>query len=167
MTATLDDNIQYELAVKFQLQQHGETTPIDFIDPKTGKAHKIDFFPKMPDIALEPEWDGPEPNLDSGYQIGEAPYFLVPTLCRCKHIETGRLLTREAASILISPGILQAAITAYRDKIENDPNAPARLCELLDMWDPDLEYRYDTSENDPWAYDDDNEDDDSDYPIDC
>ena len=141
MIAILDD-IEYELAVQFQLQEHDKTTPIDFINPKTGNTHKINFFPKLPEIGLEPEWDGPQPNLESGYQIGENPYYLVPTVHRCKHIETGRLLSREAALKLMQPGILQAAIIAFRDKVENDPAAPAHLAEMLDMWDPDKEYLF-------------------------
>ena len=152
MTATVDE-IDYEIAVKFQLQMHGETTPILFVNPKTGKPHSVNFFPKMPEIALEPKWDGPTPNLNSNYQIGEAPYYLVPTVCRCKHIKDNRLLTREAAIHLISPEVLQAAILTYRDKIENDPNAPAILHELLNMWDPDQAYLFndDCEEDDPWT----------------
>ena len=112
------------------------------INPKTGNAHKINFFPKLPEISLEPEWDGPQPNLESGYQIGENPYYLVPTVHRCKHIETGQLLSRKATLKLMQPDILQAAIIAFRDKVENDPAAPAHLAEMLDMWDPDKEYLF-------------------------
>lgn len=151
MTANVDD-IEYEIAVKFQLQMHGETTPIDFINPRTSKPHSINFFPKIPEIALEPKWDGPQPNLTGGYQIGESSYYLVPTVCRCKHIEEDRLLTREAAIHLISPEVLQAAILTYRNKIEEDPDAPAILHELLNMWDPGQAYLFDDDEeDDPWT----------------
>lgn len=147
MVATVDD-IEYELAVKFQLQMHGETTPIDFIDPKTSKPHSVNFFPKLPEIALEPEPDRDEPNLDGLYQIGEAPYYLVPTVHRCKHIQSGRLLTREAAIHLISPEILQEAIARYLNKIGDDPNAPEILSELLAMWDPSQAYRFNEIDDD-------------------
>jgi hypothetical protein len=157
MPANLD-NVQYEIAVKFQLQMHGETTPIDFIDPKTSKPHTVDFFPKVPEIGLEPEPDGPDPNLNRDYQIGENPYYLVPTVCRCKHIETGRLLTRDIAIKLISPEILQEAITDYRSKIEQDPNAPHRLLELLDMWDPEQAWRFEATD-DTWDNEYEEEDD--------
>ena len=145
-----DEGIHYELAIKFQLQEHGETTPIDFIDPKTGKPHSIDFFPKVPDLALEPVIDGPEPNLDEGYQIGENKYYLVPIVCRCKHIESGRLLTREATRHLIGPEVLQAAILAYRDKVAEDLNAPHALFELLNTWDPTNDCLFADDEDDPW-----------------
>ena len=154
MIATIDGD-EYQIAVKFQLQEHHETTPIDFIDPATGKPHTIDFFPKMPDIAIEPEWDGPNPHLESGYQIGENPYYLVPTVHRCKHITSGHLLTREAANKLLLPEILTTAILAYRDQVNEDPEAPAHLGELLDMWDPCNQAQH--VEDDDW-YDDEYED---------
>jgi len=151
MTATVDD-VEYEIAVKFQLQEHNQTTPIDFINPKTGNAHSINFFPKFPETGLEPEWDGPDPKLNDGYQIGENPYYLVPTVCRCKHIETGQLLSREIAVKLIGPEVLQAAILQYRSHVENDLDAPAYLAEMLDMWDPDKEYLFDEGD-DTWDSD--------------
>lgn len=164
MTAIVDDgegnNIEYELAVKFQLQLHGSTTPIDFIDPKTGKPHTVNFFPEMSEIALEPEV-GPEPELTQGYQIGEERYYLVPTVHRCKHIETGRLLSRDAARHLISPDVLEAAILRYRDKVYDDPNAPAALGELLDSWDAcTMSNALGDDEDDDW-YDDQEDEDDS------
>ena len=42
----------------------------------------------------------------------------------------------EAANKLLLPDILTTAILAYRDQVIEDPEAPAHLGELLDMWDP-------------------------------
>jgi hypothetical protein len=134
MIATVDE-IDYEIAVRFGLQMYGRQTPIDFIDPKTGKPHTVDFFPVMPEIGLEPE-QGPEIDTNSGYQIGENTYYLLPTVHRCLRVDTSHLLTREAARHLISPEVLKTAILTYRDKIQEDPNAPTALLELLDTWDP-------------------------------
>lgn len=135
MTAIIKDD-EYQIAVKFRLQEHHKTTPINFTDPKTNQPHTIDFFPQPPENALEPTRDGPNPNLDSSYQIGENTYYLVPIVYRCKHIKSGHLLSREAANKLLLPDILTTAILTYRDKITNDPEAPAILEEFLDMWDP-------------------------------
>ncbi|MBW2672205.1 MAG: hypothetical protein JRD89_02160 [Deltaproteobacteria bacterium] len=154
--------VEYELAIKFQLQTHHQTTPINFIDPKTNKPHTTPFFPQNTDITIEPDPTGPEPNLKD-YQIGEPTYYLAPTILRCKHTETGQLLTREATTHLISPEILQQALLNYRDQIEQDPNAPAILYQLLTMWDPKNYTAADLSSGDNWDDEDLDDDDDEDY----
>lgn len=156
MTATVDD-VDYEIAVTFQLQLWEQTTPIEFTDPETGEKRTIPFFPKMSEHAIDPIINDPEPNLKEGYQLGEPKYYLVPVVHRCKHLETGKLLDRESTRTLITPDILQEAIVAFRDQVEQDKNAPAILSELLDMWDPALAYRYTTDED--WDNEDDEEED--------
>lgn len=158
------DEIEFEIAVKFCLQMHGSQTPIDFIDPKTGKPHQVDFFPVLPEIGLEPDV-GVQPDLkDSQYQMGENPYYLLPTVHRCKRVDDGHLLSREAARNLISPEILEDAISRYRDKVHGDPDAPVALLELLQMWDP-IHQSANWDDEDDWDDNDDLTDDDEGWNV--
>lgn len=147
LVPTTIDDIQYELAVRFLLQQYKDQDPVHFVDPKTGTAHDIPLFPKVPDggIGLEPQI-GPEPDLIGGYQLGEQTYYLVPSIVRVRRIDEGhppRLISRQAASHLISPDILATALNDYHEQVAQDDEAPAGLLELLSHWDATQAWKWD------------------------
>jgi hypothetical protein len=159
-----------QVFVRFALQEHKALDTIEFTN--AGQKCIIPFFPRMPECGLEPLQYGLSAETEKGYQVGENPYYLVPTVVKVVH--KGASLTRDAAAYLITPDVLVEAISAYQHKIEEDPNAPAGLLDLLGHWDPNQEWAMSTvddeeeeeEEEEKWEPDDeeweDEEDEDED-----
>jgi hypothetical protein len=146
--------------VHFALQEYKNLDTITF--NHNNKTHQIPLFPKLPKIGLEPIQNGIHIDKEHSYQIGENPYYLLPTIIKAEITNPNgepTTLTHQATTYLITPDILLETINKFQEKCTNDPNTPTDLLEMLNHWNPKTAWKSnDHDEN----YEEDDEDDEND-----
>jgi hypothetical protein len=147
--AVQTDEGAVEIIVKFLITQAlPERDNINF--EYKGTHYCLPFFEKWPEVSLPPT-DFLDVNMN-GYQVGEAPYYLIPAIVRARRLnghaaewlpiqddgswtEAGsELLDRADLERLVTPEILLEAIQDYHRQVRSNPEVPLRLLELLDHY---------------------------------